>query len=63
MGKKKFKRGRGGLIYVISEGGRGGGGNAIESVVSTTNQKNMGLISEDRSNKATLLLTIPRSDI
>lgn len=31
--------------------------------LSTTNRENTGLISVDRSNKATLLLTIPSSVI
>lgn len=31
------------------------------SLIKRTNQRTIGLISADRSNKATLLLTIPRS--
>lgn len=36
-------------------------GVGVGSVSRRTNRKNKGLISVDRSNKATLLLTIPRS--
>ena len=60
--------------WIIFWGGGGGEtwdrgieGTAIESrsefCFSTTNRENTGLISVDRSNKATLLLTIPSSVI
>ena len=40
--------------------GKGGGEGRERNATGVTNLHNKGLISEDRSNKATLLLTIPR---